>query len=279
MPIMPILCPRVVVARTALPALVATVLLGWAAPEAGWAQSSSALFPVGDGSSRSQRSASQVPTPAVNTVGAAAPPRQPAAAAGSAPVTRESRRRNPPARQAVAINLNGRWHDNQCIPLTVTTRSVPLYVLREFEFDDARKTWQLQASVFTSSACLASTRMLTYRGAGSFVVNGKANAATNAYDATFGIHRWSATPETHEGVLALLNDRCGSGVFEEGRPLDLSVTGCLALGIRPIAQAPQETELVSISNGRFFLGSRSFSPGLGNDRPAQVSSYGLVRTP
>jgi len=276
---MPIIRSRAATAGTAFPTLAAAVLLGWTAPEAAWAQPGSALFAVGDGSSRSQRSAKPAPTPAGDTVGAGTPIRDPAATAGSTPVRRETRRRSAPARQAVAINLNGRWHDSQCIPLAGVTRSVPLYVQREFEFDDARKTWQLQASVFTSSACLASTRMLTYRGAGSFVVNGKASAAANAYDATFGIHRWSATPETREGVLALLNDRCGSGDFEEGRMLDLSVTGCMALGIRPIAQAPQETELVSVSNGRFFLGSRSFAPGLGDDRPAQLSSYGLVRTP
>jgi len=276
---MPIIRPRAAAAGTAFPTLVASVLIGWSAPGAGWAQSGSALFAVGDGPGRSQRSATSAPTRADNTVGTVAPAREPAATAGPTQVRRETRRRDAPARQAVAINLNGRWHDSQCIPLTGVTRSVPLYVQREFDFDDARKTWQLQASVFTSSACLPSTRMLTYRGAGSFVVNGKASAAANAYDATFGIHRWSATPDSREGVLALLNDRCGSGDFEEGRPLDLSVTGCPALGIRPIAQASQETELVSVSNGRFFLGSRSFAPGLGNDRPAQLSSYGLVRTP
>ena len=126
---------------------------------------------------------------------------------------------------------------------------------------------------------MINTRMLTYHGEGSFAVTGKSSVARNAYDASFRITEWRATPDTREGVLTLLNGRCGSGDFEEGRSLDLSATGCPTLGIRSIAQAPREVELVSVSDGKFFLGTRSFVPGMADDRPAQLSSYGLVRTP
>ncbi|HZH06285.1 MAG TPA: hypothetical protein VEY69_06385, partial [Lautropia sp.] len=188
-------------------------------------------------------------------------------------------RRTGRAKAASPIALSGRWHDSQCIPLPGVTRGAPLYVKRQYEFDDSRKAWQLEAAVFNSSTCLPGARMLTYRGAGTFAVIGKSRVANNAYDASFRIDRWTATPETREGVLTLLNGRCGSGDFVEGRSLDLSPTGCATLGIRSVAQAPQEIELVSVSNGRFFLGSRPFAPALGDDRPAQLSSYGLVRTP
>jgi hypothetical protein len=153
------------------------------------------------------------------------------------------------------------------------------YVKRQYAFDDSRRSWQLDASVYASAACPASARLLTYHGEGSFLIAGKSPVAGNVYDATFNFDRWSAMPETREGVLALLNGRCGSGDFEQGRPLNLSVTGCSMLGIRPIAQAPRLTDLVSVNNGRFFLGSGSFTSGSGDDRRAQLGSYGLVRAP
>lgn len=177
------------------------------------------------------------------------------------------------------VALNGRWHDSQCIPLTGVTHRPPLYVKRQYEFVDSSKSWRLDAAVYSSDTCVLNTRMLTYHGDGSFAITGKSKVAGNAYDARFDIARWSATPDNREGVLTLLNSRCGSGDFEEGRSLDLSVTGCRTLGIRPIGEAPREVELVSVSDGKFFLGTRSFVPGVRDDRPAQLSSYGLVRIP
>lgn len=283
-------------ARNSVPmGLLACALVLTIAPQAVRAQSGSALFAVGEGSSR-QQSARQVPggaaaLPAAVPRAAAQPLRDPATApaptpqptrataAGTRTATAGSNRRNTRATTPGSIALTGRWHDSQCIPLTGVTRSPPLFVKRQYEFDDMRKAWQLEAAVYNSSACLPGARMLTYRGVGTFVVIGKSRVANNAYDASFRIDRWTATPETREGVLTLLNGRCGSGDFVEGRALDLSPTGCPTLGIRSVAQAPQETELVSVSNGRFFLGSRLFAPGMGDDRPAQLSSYGLVRTP
>ena len=98
----------------------------------------------------------------------------------------------------------------------------------------------------------------------------------NSVDAG-GSDTWAAAATWPSG--AQLVARCGSGDFETGRSLDLSGTGCALLGIRSIAQSPSETELVSVSDGKFFMGTRSFAPGLSEERPAQLSSYGLVRTP
>ena len=214
------------------------------------------------------------------TASKAAPKAVTAKSSSGKPLAKRKTRGKNVARKAVSpIALNGRWHDSQCIPLTGVTHKPPLFVKRQYEFSDSRKAWQLDAAVYASDSCVINTRLLTYHGQGSFAVTGKSSVASNAYDASFKIDRWSATPDTREGVLTLLNGRCGSGDFEEGRSLDLSATGCPALGIRSIGQAPREVELVGVSNGKFFLGTRSFVPGLRDDRPAQLSSYGLVRIP
>ncbi len=244
------------------------------------AQSGSALFAVGEPPPKSSRAKpKRADEPKAASPKAATEAKASGARSSSRKTASNSSRRGKRAVQPSPVALNGRWHDSRCIPLTGATHRPPLYVKREYEFADARKTWRLDAAVYTSEACLRNTRLLTYHGEGSFAVTGKSKVAGDAYDADFRIHRWSATPDTRDGVLALLNGRCGSGDFEEGRVLDLSVTGCRSLGIRPIKEAPSDVELVSVSNGKFFLGSRSFMPGQGDDRPTQLSSYGMVRIP
>jgi hypothetical protein len=246
-------------------------------PASASAQSGAALFAVGEPPPKSSRATPKRAEPQPKAASAdskASPQRQ-----GSRKSASNTSRRGKKAVQPSPVALNGRWHDSECIPLTGATHRPPLYVKRVYEFADSRKTWRLDASVYASESCLRNARLLTYHGEGSFAITGKSKVAGGAYDADFRIHRWSATPETRDGVLALLNGRCGSGDFEEGRSLDLSITGCRALGIRPVKEAPGDVELVSVSNGKFFLGSRSFMPGQGDDRPTQLSSYGLVRIP
>lgn len=253
--------------------LLAATACGLPASAAG--QSGAALFAVGEPPPKSSRAAPkssdrEKAKPSASRGASAKPNRQTASSAS---------RRGKKTVQPSPVALSGRWHDSECVPLTGATHRPPLYVKRTYEFADARKSWKLDASVYTSDSCVRNTRLLTYHGEGSFAITGKSKVAGNAYDADFRVHRWTATPDTRDGVLALLNNRCGSGDFEEGRSLDLSVTGCRALGIRPIAEAPREVELVSVSNGKFYLGTRSFMPGQNDDRPAQLSSYGLVRVP
>lgn len=252
------------------------------------AQGSSSLFAVGEGKSRAQaRPAAPAPAtprpgPAASDGGQAAQkslPPKPVARKTTPPraAAKRSSKAASAARRGSPVALNGRWQDSECIPLTGLTHRPALYVKRQYDFNDARRTWRLEADVYTSANCLGDRRLLTYAGQGTFAVTGKSRLASNAYDASFKIDRWTATPLSRDGVLTLLNGRCGSGDFAEGRPLDLSASGCATLGIRSIARAPAEVELVSVSNGKFFLGSRAFIPGLSDARPAQLSSYGLTR--
>lgn len=265
--------------------LAATAGVLAAVPVLSLAQGGSALYAVGEPDRRAlagpkPRSTAAAPARVAPPKAASAKAAAPVAKPAGKPVAKGRKRGGPVARGGKSpIALNGRWHDSQCIPLTGVTHTPPLYVKRQYEFDDARKAWLLDAAVYTSDACVINARMLTYQGKGSFAVTGKSSVASNAYDASFKIDRWTAVPHNREGVLTLLNGRCGSGYFEQGHLLDLSATGCPTLGIRSIAQSPREVELVSVSNGKFFMGTRSFAPGLSDDRPAQLSSYGLVRTP
>lgn len=271
-----------------LASLLACASFGVLLPPGAAAQGGSSLFAVGEGASRAP--ARSVPAPAASAPPSASPaagravqksPAPRSAASRSKPARptaqRQPRGRNVASRPAGAVALSGRWQDSECIPLTGVTHRPALYVKRQYDFDDARRAWRLDAAVYTSDRCIVDSRLLTYEGQGTFTVTGKSRVASNAYDASFKIDRWAATPVSRQGVLTLLNGRCGSGHFEENHALDLSTSGCTTLGIRSIRQSPTEVELVSVSNGKFFLGSRAFVPGLSDARPAQLSSYGLTR--
>jgi hypothetical protein len=245
-------------------------------PAPAQAQDGSALFAVGESGTRKGVRAATAPLQVPPAPAAAAVEKKPV----EKPVAGRASRGAKAAKGAAGpFALNGRWEDSQCIPLTGLMHQPQLYIKRQYEFADKRKTWQLNAAVHNSPDCAAGTRLLTYQGSGTFAVAGKSAGAGDAYETSFKIERWSAVPETRDGVLTLLNGRCGSGDFDKGRRLDLSLTGCPALGIRSIAQAAREVELVRVANGKVFLGSSSFVPGSSDARQAQLSGYGVSRIP
>lgn len=177
-----------------------------------------------------------------------------------------------------SIALNGRWQDSQCIPLAAAVPSAArLYVLRRYEFADDRKRWSLSADVFDNERCNVESKLLTYSGRGTFAVTGVSSVGKNVFDATFKPVKWEATPFSRDGTLALFNARCGKGDFVEGRTIDLGASGCSVLGIASINRVAAQNELVRVVDGKFFLGARSFVPGFADERPTQLSGYGLNR--
>lgn len=259
--------------RTAAAAclVVASALM----PGAAQALEGSALFAVGESGARKGVRSAAAPLPVPSAPSAAVVNKRPA----EKPVARRAARGGKAAKGAAgAVALNGRWEDSQCSLLAGPAHQPQFYIKRQYDFEDKRKAWQLSAAVHTAPDCAAATRLLTYYASGTFAVAGKP-ASADAYETSFKVERRSAIPETRDGVLTLLNGRCGSGDFEKGRPLDLSLTGCPTLGIRPIAQVPREIELVRVTNGKVFLGSSSFVPGGSDARQAQLSGYGLSRIP
>lgn len=188
-------------------------------------------------------------------------------------------RKAPVARKAAGapLALNGRWEDSQCVPLAGVHHNPPLFVRRHYAFSDARKSWDLSADVFNSDRCTVDTKLLSFTGQGVFTVTGRSAIGKDVYEASFSTVAWRAVPFSREGTLALFNARCGSGDFDEGKPLNLSRSGCSLLGLRSIAKSRDEHELVRIADGKFYLGARSFVPGIVDDRPTQMSGYGLNR--
>ncbi len=211
---------------------------------------------------------------------AATPAATPAAAPATAPGRPRPDAKAQPARgtgRGPAVALDGRYEDTDCVPLVAAGSPSPLFVRRSYAFDDRRKRWELKADVFNHDRCRPQSRLLTYQGGGTFSVTGVSRLGSNVYETSFNMESWSVTPQSREGTLALFNARCGSGVFDEGREIDVSRTGCPLLAVRPLAQAPTGSDLLRVADGKLFLGQRSSDPVYADERPTQLSAYGLTR--
>ncbi len=171
--------------------------------------------------------------------------------------------------------LTGLWQESACAPLASARVTEPLYVKRQYQFDDRKKDWQLDATVFADGHCTAASQMLSFRGEGSYSLKGATRSGTNDWNADLRIDGWQVTPTNREGVMALLNARCGRGEFATGKAIDLSRTGCAPLGIESIAQRPSERERIRIADGKVLVGAHSLSPAARAERPAQMSRVGL----
>lgn len=215
--------------------------------------------------------------PAPPATGQAAPSRPAAERPTTRPRTTE---RRPTARtpaRAPQVALDGRWQDRECVPLPGATSASSLYVKRSYEFDDRRKRWNMTADVYAHDRCRPQARLLTYKGSGTYAVTGVSKVGSNVYEASFVMESWQATPHSREGTLALFNARCGSGMFDEGRLLDLARSGCSLLAVRPLAQSSTGNELLRVADGKIFLGARSSDASVADERPRQLSEYGLTR--
>ena len=182
-----------------------------------------------------------------------------------------------PPRRNIALALTGRWRDARCIPMSGSGTAGPLFVQRIYEFDETEHTWALSANVYGSDRCSADTRLLAYEGSGTYEITGRSRTGNNVYEATFTMKNWQATSTSREGTLALFNARCGSGVFDEGRVLDLNRSGCPLVALQPLTVADSGRELLRFDDDRIALGPNLTVPNQGSDRPSRVSSFALTR--
>ena len=183
----------------------------------------------------------------------------------------------PEARRSIALALTGRWQDAGCIPLSSSGTAGPLFVQRAYDFDEKAHSWTLSAQVYSSDRCNAETRLLTYEGSGTYEITGRSRVGNNVYEATFTMKNWQATSTSREGTLALFNARCGSGVFDEGRILDLNRSGCSLVALQPLTVADSGRELLRLDDDRIYLGPNPAVPNQGSDRPTRVSRFALTR--
>jgi len=242
-----------------------------------------ALLPLGAATAQAQRNPSEGSS--LYSPASADTPKAPAKADATKSGNRNSKAATKAAPAAAAASrgsiavaaLAGRWQDAACVPLSSNGAGRPLFVQRAYRFDEKEKSWTMSANVYSSDRCVADTRMMTYEGSGSYEITGRSRVGTNVYEATFTMSNWQATATSREGTLAMFNARCGSGVFDEGRIIDLTRSGCSLVTLQPLTVAATGRELLRVTDDKIFLGANSPMPHQGSERPTQLSSYGLSK--
>src|SRR6185436_15342540 len=90
-------------------------------------------------------------------------------------------------------------------------------------------------------------------------------------DYGFAFRRLTPLAEPATGLVAA----CGSGSPAVGDELDVSDTGCAAIGIPSVPDCPTEHDLNALRDGVLFFGDRSSD--LCEARPSALAAFGVAR--
>jgi hypothetical protein len=140
-----------------------------------------------------------------------------------------------------------------------------IYGTRQFVF--GQSAWSL---VFTAYGdANAKLKLFTLSVGGQYHL-GASSSVANATEAVFLFHRRSVRAESAAGVGLFASMGCS---LELGQAKDLSSQGC---GFLPsLMSAAAEYDLVSLQNGKLFLGDRSGD--LSKARPSKLGTDGLAK--
>ncbi len=168
--------------------------------------------------------------------------------------------------QALNQQLSGRWTSATC-----EAGGPNIYVKRDFTLTDA--TWKLNVGIFNDAAC--ATKFVAIDVTGGYQVKTASATVTGATEVNYLVTTHTVTPANDAAVQTLTQSNCGSGTRAVGQPVDVTKTGCTALGIPTVAACPMELDLNKIDGDNLFFGDRSSD--LCKARPTALGQLPVVR--
>jgi hypothetical protein len=169
----------------------------------------------------------------------------------------------------LAADLEGRWVSAACEDLGGGN-----WLFRDFTFADG--TWTLDGTVSSDAAC--ATPSFTFVVSGPVELLGPSATLDGTWEADFGTTTKTLTV-ANAYVGGFLDTQpagtCGAPPWTVGEAQDIAETGCAAFGLDPIAECPEEHDLVHLAGDELTLGDRSVS--LCDARPTALSAAPLVR--
>ena len=174
---------------------------------------------------------------------------------------------NSQAQSFTPKDLVGTWASAGCEPLGGAQST---FMQRTFVFTEA--TWSLKLELFVDPACRAP--LLTTQLSGPFSLG---DVVAGNRKVTWGQTRKLVTPFMEPIVATMNSAKCGDGSNAAGKQQDISVTGCLPIGIPSVKDYGQEFDLLSLKDGKLFTGLRKDAMNLEANRPTQLFDFPLVR--
>lgn len=158
-------------------------------------------------------------------------------------------------------SLVGRWRSGCVDP--GTGQAIRL------TFDITSTTWALDYESFGDAACAQPLLVVDITGAYQLTV--PSAVVPGASEARFGFATKTVTPLA-EGALGFLTQACGRSDFQVGVASDIAA-GCAGLGAYPIAQCPDDYDLVRRDGTGLQFGARPTDNNMctPDRRPTQLS--------
>lgn len=168
--------------------------------------------------------------------------------------------------QSLNQQLSGRWTSATCEPAGPN-----LYVKRDFTLTDA--TWKLNVGIFNDAACAA--KFVAVDVTGGYQVQSASTTVPGATDVNYLVTTHTVTPASDAAVQTLTQGNCGTGTRTVGQPVDVTKTGCAALGLPSVSACPMELDLNKIDGDNLFFGDRTSD--LCKARPTALGQLPVVR--
>lgn len=164
--------------------------------------------------------------------------------------------------------LAGHWTSATC-----ESAGPNLYVKRDFTLTES--TWKLNVGIFNDAAC--ATKFVAVDVTGGYQVQQDATAVPGATEVNYLTGTHTVTPASDAAVQTLTQSNCGTGTRAVGQPVDVTQTGCTALGIPSVAACPMELDLNKIDGNNLYFGDRTND--LCKARPTVLGQIPVVRAP
>lgn len=168
--------------------------------------------------------------------------------------------------QTLNQKLAARWTSAQC-----ESGGPGIYVKRDFTLTES--TWKLNVGIFTDPACSASFAAIDV--AGPYTVGQDSTNNPGATDVDYGVTTHTVTPKSDAALQAVNGGNCGSAPRAIGQVLDVTQTGCAALGVPSVAACPKELDLNKIDGDNLYFGDRSGD--LCKTRAPKLGQYPVAR--
>lgn len=176
----------------------------------------------------------------------------------------------PGASASASQSLVGHW-TGACSPKGATQGST-------VTFDIGAKNWAIDFDMFSDRTC--TTRFVTLHIEGPYAIGAASTVVPGARDAKFSFSKKTITAhvDAAEQFLSGANG-CAIPGFAIGVARDISVTGCAAMGQRPIAACEADYDLAHVEGERLTFGARPADNDLCTPakRPVALSKSSTMR--
>jgi hypothetical protein len=169
-----------------------------------------------------------------------------------------------------AADVAGRWASPACEAYD-DGKGGHNYLTRDFQLTGS--AWHLDLGVFGDEGC--SYPLFSATIDGTFTLDGPSSVVSGGTDGEFRFDSIVWTAQDAGVAKWFTASGCGAEPWEVGVPQDVGTTGCVGVA-HPIAECPQEYDVVGLVGGDLYFGERVTDMCTASGRPAAFSPYGLA---